>query len=67
MPGVLPVIEGKNNFNVTLLNPNGYDDEYNFDNSKSSVFVSPPVFDKKIIIVSKTNNVALAEFLSDKK
>lgn len=56
LPGVISGKEGKNKFVVSLLYPNGYEDEYNYDNSKTSVIKMPPVYDKKIIVVFKTNN-----------
>ena len=49
-------------FIVTLLNPNGFEDEYTFDNNKASVLIMPQIFDPKIILKFKTNNGASQNF-----
>lgn len=50
--------EKRSLFKVTLLNPNGAEDEYAYDNSGTSVWIMPQVFDPKIILTIKTNNAA---------
>ncbi|MBL8008727.1 MAG: peptide-N-glycosidase [Ignavibacteria bacterium] len=54
--------EKKSEFIVTLLNPNEFEDEYIYDNSKTSVMILPQIFDPKIILTIKTNNAASQNF-----
>ncbi len=60
----------RSSFTVTLLNPNGVEDEYHYDNSGTSVLIMPQVFDPEIILTVKTNNAASQNFyqlISEKK
>ena len=45
-------------FHATVSNPNGSTDQYSGNNTMSSSFVIPPVFDNDLIIELKTNNQA---------
>lgn len=62
LDGIVYGNEKKSIFNVTLLNPNGLEDEYAYDNSKTSVLIMPQIFDPKIILTLKTNNTASQNF-----
>ncbi|HMQ70720.1 MAG TPA: peptide-N-glycosidase F-related protein [Ignavibacteria bacterium] len=55
LPGTLKGEGGSNIFKVELLYPNDEPDEYVFDNSGSSEYLMPPVFDEKIIVKLRTN------------
>lgn len=56
LPFVFSGNRSENRFKVTLTFPNGEEDEYKPDNSGTSDFILPPVFDNEIIITFRTNN-----------
>lgn len=62
LPGTLSTDKHKAYFNVTLTSPNDKEDDYPFDNFKSSEFSLPPVFDSKIILIFKMNKDSLDNF-----
>lgn len=56
LPEVFSRNKDKDVFKVRLTSPNGKEDEYDFDNVKSSVMKLPQLFNSKVIIAIKTNN-----------
>tara|TARA_B100000795_G_scaffold258238_1_gene232171 strand:+ start:7635 stop:11066 length:3432 start_codon:yes stop_codon:yes gene_type:complete len=48
--------EGVTNFEVSLSNPNGAVDQYEFNNSLVSQFEPAPIHDEQMVIEFKTNN-----------
>lgn len=62
LPGTLKGRSGKNIFTVTLVNPNGEADEYAYDNSGSSEYVMPPVFNETFIVKLRTNKEPFHNF-----
>ncbi|MGK0385468.1 MAG: hypothetical protein ACI849_000070 [Patiriisocius sp.] len=48
--------EGVTGFEVTLSNPNGTSDEYEFNNSLSSQFEVAPIHEEQLVIEFKTNS-----------
>lgn len=53
---------GNNNFIVTLSNPNGGGDEYDFNNSMKSQFELTPEYPNEFFIKLKTNKVAYQNY-----
>lgn len=56
LPGEIDFVEGKNIFEVSLLQPNGKRDAWDYDNSLSSEFTAPRQLPLSFVVHYKTNN-----------
>ncbi len=56
LPSLIEAKPGINKFNVTLLKPNGRNDEYNSDNTFTAEFVNAPSHSNELILFLQTNS-----------
>jgi alpha-L-fucosidase len=56
LPGVVKSNKGLNRFQVSLINPNGMEDEYPADDGMESLFTPAPVHGSSLIFYLLTNN-----------
>lgn len=56
LAGKIDASTGNNIFHVDLVKPNGSDDDYPADNSMSTSFIPPPLYDTVLVFYLLTNN-----------
>ena len=56
LPGAIDAHEGKNEFEASLISPNGKNDQYPSDNRMRSIFTKAPVLGPELILQLRTNN-----------